>query len=628
MSFVAPDDRTYYNYSRVPGSAHSAHQAASPGQRIHSHGYPKSAVSNDTSAPVYHHDLGPGNSHGYPPQPITPLTGQACPPPASTSQYYGMPPGQGEQPIPSPPPSSVNGNSAGRPAAVNSAVDAAGPVEVTTEGVPVVPVGVSGGKMFRCRGYGDCNKVFTRSEHLARHVRKHTGERPFPCHCGKAFSRLDNLRQHAATVHAEQPQLNETMLASLAPIHAALSQRASKDQRRRGEIVEVPKNAIERPRNERKTTRTSSGGHQGSQGPQDGEQNSPYAQYHDSQWSAPAHSRSRTGNGYEYPYAAEHTVMDGAGPSRRPNSATGYAYPQEYYDQGRPPTTTGTSSSSDSNMSQLPYPYRPVSSQGRELPVPVHYADSEPSSAAHGPPQSPMYNNNIPPNQPNWSSPPPNHSSYPPHDATAYPPPEGYSYPPAHHGSSYPPREDVYGYPPQTGWQQGQGQYPPQTGASYQPVSYQGAPPESPFHYHATTQADGVGYPYQDYDSRKRRADEEVGSDVRKMPRPSAEQAPPGNNAGNGAPSLNAAMAAEASRHQDPSWLPPATERRGSLAISALLGSPPRHARSRPQNAEGQQEYEGEFYEPMEDANASHEDEGDVSAVRDIKNEKIQDVKQ
>lgn len=35
--------------------------------------------------------------------------------------------------------------------------------------------------------------------------RKHTGERPFTCHCGRAFSRLDNLRQHSSTVHADEP---------------------------------------------------------------------------------------------------------------------------------------------------------------------------------------------------------------------------------------------------------------------------------------------------------------------------------------------------------------------------------------------------------------------------------------
>ncbi|ODV90903.1 hypothetical protein CANCADRAFT_24611, partial [Tortispora caseinolytica NRRL Y-17796] len=57
-------------------------------------------------------------------------------------------------------------------------------------------------KVFRCSGYGDCNMSFTRSEHLARHVRKHTGERPFKCSvCARMFSRMDNLRQHRHAVH-------------------------------------------------------------------------------------------------------------------------------------------------------------------------------------------------------------------------------------------------------------------------------------------------------------------------------------------------------------------------------------------------------------------------------------------
>ncbi|CCF58717.1 hypothetical protein KAFR_0F01210 [Kazachstania africana CBS 2517] len=58
-------------------------------------------------------------------------------------------------------------------------------------------------KSFTCHGYGDCHMTFARAEHLARHVRRHTGEKPFECNvCFKHFSRVDNLKQHKETVHA------------------------------------------------------------------------------------------------------------------------------------------------------------------------------------------------------------------------------------------------------------------------------------------------------------------------------------------------------------------------------------------------------------------------------------------
>ncbi|KXN87054.1 Biofilm and cell wall regulator 1 [Leucoagaricus sp. SymC.cos] len=78
-------------------------------------------------------------------------------------------------------------------------------------------------KTFQCRGYGECRMVFSRSEHLARHIRKHTGERPFTCHCSKQFSRLDNLRQHAQTVHADKQEQNERMMRELTSLHASMA---------------------------------------------------------------------------------------------------------------------------------------------------------------------------------------------------------------------------------------------------------------------------------------------------------------------------------------------------------------------------------------------------------------------
>ncbi|KAG0365229.1 glucose repression transcription factor [Gamsiella multidivaricata] len=45
----------------------------------------------------------------------------------------------------------------------------------------------------------NCHKTFTRSAHLARHVRSHGGERPYACPqegCGKHFSRSDVLKEH------------------------------------------------------------------------------------------------------------------------------------------------------------------------------------------------------------------------------------------------------------------------------------------------------------------------------------------------------------------------------------------------------------------------------------------------
>lgn len=41
-----------------------------------------------------------------------------------------------------------------------------------------------------------CGTAFNKSEHLKRHERSHTREKPYVCECGKKFSRADSLTRH------------------------------------------------------------------------------------------------------------------------------------------------------------------------------------------------------------------------------------------------------------------------------------------------------------------------------------------------------------------------------------------------------------------------------------------------
>ncbi|PTB49870.1 hypothetical protein M431DRAFT_152935 [Trichoderma harzianum CBS 226.95] len=50
-----------------------------------------------------------------------------------------------------------------------------------------------------------CNKEFKRQEHLERHIRTHTRERPFGCVCGRTFSRPDLLNRHRRLSQCSNP---------------------------------------------------------------------------------------------------------------------------------------------------------------------------------------------------------------------------------------------------------------------------------------------------------------------------------------------------------------------------------------------------------------------------------------
>ncbi len=61
------------------------------------------------------------------------------------------------------------------------------------------------GARVRCARCSSCGRLFKRMEHLKRHLRTHTLEKPFACaRCAKRFSRSDNLNQHMRT-HEKPP---------------------------------------------------------------------------------------------------------------------------------------------------------------------------------------------------------------------------------------------------------------------------------------------------------------------------------------------------------------------------------------------------------------------------------------
>ncbi|EKG15816.1 Transcription factor STE-like protein [Macrophomina phaseolina MS6] len=116
----------------------------------------------------------------------------------------GSPNQQATQMLPQDDFSGMNGDFSGQSLAHDAVVRQAPGVFRRARSATMMELGPYPQKSHSCP-IPTCGRLFKRLEHLKRHVRTHTQERPYVCPlCNKAFSRSDNLAQHRRTHEPRQ----------------------------------------------------------------------------------------------------------------------------------------------------------------------------------------------------------------------------------------------------------------------------------------------------------------------------------------------------------------------------------------------------------------------------------------